>query len=131
MYYPLAKTLYDRNLFTKEMELTAAYTAATLGNVKDITVTGYFYIHRARCENDKIVFDVVSTRDGSPSIIDSDSVISIDGMDPERFAEVYDIKADGSTKAPAKRRGRKPKNRNPDGSRKTPEQIASEAKTAN
>jgi hypothetical protein len=38
-----------------------------------------------------------------------DDLYAIDGMDIERFAKVYNIKADGSVKKPGKKRGRKPK----------------------
>jgi hypothetical protein len=38
-----------------------------------------------------------------------DDLDAIDGMDIERFAKVYNIKADGSVKTPGKKRGRKPK----------------------
>lgn len=127
MYYPLAKTLQDRKLFTEGMELTAEYSATAIGNVKDITVQGIFVVLSISENDNEVLFDVASTRDGHTRRIGSNAILEIDGMDPERFAEVYDIKADGSTKAPAKRRGRKPKNRNPDGSHKTPEQLAREA----
>lgn len=127
MYYPLAKTLQDRKLFTEGMEITASYSAAAIGNIKDIIVTGVFVINRVREENSTILFEAASTRDGHIRTLSSDSISEIDGMDPVRFAEVYDIKSDGATKAPAKRRGRKPKNRNPDGSRKTAEQLEQEA----
>ena len=40
--------------------------------------------------------------------IKADSILDIEGMDPERFAKSYDIKPDGSAKV-YKKRGRKPK----------------------
>lgn len=36
-------------------------------------------------------------------------VIALDGMEPERFVDIYDINPDGSTKSVGKKRGRKPK----------------------
>lgn len=36
-------------------------------------------------------------------------IIALDGMDPARFVDVYDINPDGSTKKVGKKRGRKPK----------------------
>lgn len=38
----------------------------------------------------------------------ADSIIDIEGMEPERFAKSYDIKPDGTAKV-YKKRGRKPK----------------------
>ena len=38
-----------------------------------------------------------------------DNVQEVDGMDPVRLASIFNIKADGSDKAPGKKRGRKPK----------------------
>lgn len=112
MNYPLAKALFDRNLFTNDMEITATYIVSTLGKVKDIPTTGNFFIQTANTGPNDIQFLALSTRDGSKILLNAEDVTAIDGMSPERFAEVYDIKADGSSKPPAKRRGRKPKNRN-------------------
>ena len=39
----------------------------------------------------------------------SAQITAIEGMDPERFAKVYNINPDGTSKAPGKKRGRKPK----------------------
>jgi hypothetical protein len=44
-----------------------------------------------------------------PYFMEFDDLDTIDGMDIERFAKVYNIKADGSVKKPGKKRGRKPK----------------------
>jgi len=41
--------------------------------------------------------------------MDFDRIEKLDGMDMDRFASVYNIKPDGSSKAQGKKRGRKPK----------------------
>lgn len=46
---------------------------------------------------------------GRPYTMDFDRVEQIDGMDIARYAAVYNIKPDGSTKLTGKKRGRKPK----------------------
>lgn len=46
---------------------------------------------------------------GQPFLMDFVNVHRIDGMDLDRFAAVYNIKADGSIKSTGKKRGRKPK----------------------
>lgn len=40
-----------------------------------------------------------------------DSITSIEGMSLDRYAEVYNINADGSNKSTGRKRGRKPKQR--------------------
>ena len=45
----------------------------------------------------------------NPYFMDFDDLDAIDGMDIPRFAKVYNIKEDGSTKTAGKKRGRKPK----------------------
>ena len=42
------------------------------------------------------------------SNIGADAILEVDGMDPERFAKVYNITPDGTIKI-VKKRGRKPK----------------------
>lgn len=128
MFYPLAKALFERKLFSTDTEITADYRATAIGNIKEITVRSDFIIRSVSLQGDKIVIEGANTKDGHIRNLLTDSIIAIDGMDPNRFAEVYDIKFDGSTAAPTKRRGRKPKNRNPDGTIKSREQLAKEAK---
>lgn len=41
--------------------------------------------------------------------VDATDVVALDGMDPARFVDIYDINPDGSTKCVGKKRGRKPK----------------------
>ena len=42
-------------------------------------------------------------------MVRANDVVALDGMDPERFVDIYDINPDGSTKQIGKKRGRKPK----------------------
>ena len=46
---------------------------------------------------------------GRPYKMDFERVEQIDGMDLSRYAAVYNIKPDGSTRSTGKKRGRKPK----------------------
>ncbi len=41
--------------------------------------------------------------------VDANAVVALDGMEPERFVDIYDINPDGSSKSVGKKRGRKPK----------------------
>jgi hypothetical protein len=59
---------------------------------------------------------LMSAADGSSVKVRADAITMIDGMTPERFAENYMIAPDGSatSRSSGKRRGRRPKNWNPD-----------------
>ena len=37
-------------------------------------------------------------------------IVALDGMDPSRYVDIYDINPDGTQKRVGKKRGRKPKN---------------------
>ena len=52
-------------------------------------------------------FDIIKIANWHPKI-GADAILEIDGMTPERFAKVYNIKPDGTVKI-VKKRGRKPK----------------------
>ena len=112
MYSNLAKVLYSRGLLKEDVEIEAKYNTAAIGNIKDISSIGYFMIRQVNEIGDIITVNAASTRDGHIRAITVEDIITIDGMTPERFAEVYEITADGDSKEPVKRRGRKPKNRN-------------------
>lgn len=59
--------------------------------------------------SDNLLLEVCSTVDGKKRSVECKFIDEIDGMHPERFALVYDIKCDGQEIIPGKRRGRKPK----------------------
>ena len=52
-------------------------------------------------------FDIIKISNWH-SNIEADAILEVDGMDPERFAKVYNITPDGTVKI-VKKRGRKPK----------------------
>ena len=55
----------------------------------------------------EISFDTIKITNWH-SNIGADAILEVDGMDPERFAKVYNITPDGTIKI-VKKRGRKPK----------------------
>lgn len=107
----LAKTLYNKGLIRPDVEIETSYTTTAIGNINEIKVSGCFMIREIINENDKMKLLVSSVKDGHSRIVDIETVTSIDGMEPNRFAEVYDIKDNGENKDPVPRRGRKPKDR--------------------
>lgn len=82
----LYKTLVDRNLINEDIVVTASVSARAF-------TTGTFTTTK------EIMWD---------PRMQADHVHAIEGMDPERFAKSYNIKADGSVRE-YKKRGRKPK----------------------
>lgn len=82
----LYKTLVHRKLINEDIVVTASVSATAF-------TTGTFTTTK------EMMWD--------PSM-QADHIHAIEGMDPERFAKSYSIKADGSTKN-YKKRGRKPK----------------------
>lgn len=109
----LATVLVEKKLLKEEMEVTARYLGADLSGTNKVNVTGEFFIQRVQpVEKDgvsRMVFVLRSTKDGSLRKVYSEAIEKVEGMPPDRFASVYNIKADGSSAATKKKRGRKPK----------------------
>lgn len=101
----LAKTLIDKQIIKRDTEVIVEYNAIDLSGQPRSRVQGNFVVTRVA---DQTVF-VTSTVDGRKRKVLAEDIVSIDGMDPVRLARNYNIKADGSTSIPGKRRGRKPK----------------------
>lgn len=52
----------------------------------------------------------LKTLNGSDEVmVRANDVVALDGMEPERFVDIYNINPDGSIKCVGKKRGRKPK----------------------
>ena len=112
----LANVLLEKNLLKNEMEIDVTYHTAALGNVNTVPTIGSFMIRAVKQAQDgSLRFVVSSVLDGHLRVVNVNSIVGIDGMDTVRFAAVYDLDANGQPKKVGKRRGRKPKLRNPDG----------------
>lgn len=108
----LAEALVVKNLLPAGTEVRAKYKGVGLGSVTKVLVTGDFSITNTKIREDgRIVFYLSSVRDGATTTVLEDAIQEIDGMDPVRFANVYNIGATGDKLVLGKRRGRKPKNR--------------------
>lgn len=108
----LAEALVAKNHLPAGTEVRAKYKAMGLGSVVNVIVSGDFSITSAVTRDDgKVVFNLADLRSGAPSVVFAEAVEEIDGMDPVRYASVWNITADGGKAILGKRRGRKPKNR--------------------
>jgi len=110
MQNELAEILIKNKLLKVDMEVDAIYESTTLDGTTKVLASGIFMIQSIQ-EDKEIIFKVISTHDGHNRFIKVDDISKIDGMDPERFALVYNIQSDGSKVKVGKRRGRKPKDR--------------------
>ncbi len=108
----LALILNEKGLITERTEVETYYESSYLGNVYNTKLIGEFSVSNVLVSDDKrVVFKLRSLRDGAIKEVPASYIIKIDGMEPERYALVYDINLDGSKIKSGKRRGRKPKNR--------------------
>lgn len=108
----LAEALFNKGVLPAGTEVRARHKAMGLGSVDTVLVTNYFSITGSVVKEDgRVMFKLADTRSGKPAIVYAEAIDEIDGMDPVRFANVYNITADGGKAVLGKRRGRKPKNR--------------------
>jgi hypothetical protein len=105
----LIASMLDRHAFTQDTLITARYLFKTV--LGESWSTGLFYYREARFipEHNYYVFDLERVEDHNTCTVGMEHVISIDGMDPSRFADVYDLNFDGTVKNRGKKRGRKSK----------------------
>jgi hypothetical protein len=109
----LAQKLIEKGVLAAEAEIEAEYATLAMGGFGTTTGRGIFLIQDIKPLDGSHRFDVISTRDGSQRQLTSENIIAIDGMDPIRYASVYNVKADGIDAKLGKRRGRRPKVRSP------------------
>lgn len=99
----LIETLLDRKLIGEGTLIKGKVIAASLGQdlhyvPMELMIVGK-YANGFTCRD----------RLQRPYKMEFDRIETIDGMDVARFASVYNIKSDGSSKNQGKKRGRKPK----------------------
>ena len=108
----LAEALVLKGVLKPGTEVRAKHKAMGLGSVNNVIVSGDFSIVTSKIREDgRVLFKLADLRSGAPATVFADDVEDIDGMDPVRFASVYNITAEGDKAVLGKRRGRKPKNR--------------------
>lgn len=107
----LTAKLIEKGVIRVNTEIDAYYVGFDIAGVATARTPGNFTIVGARKKADSFMFDVRNTVDGSRRIVMAEDVNMIDGMEPDRFAEIYGLTGDGLEIKQGKRRGRKPKNR--------------------
>lgn len=104
----LISALIEQNAISKDNVVTATYTVRD-GVGRTLQRTGQFGIVHFERTDTAISFTLQHVIEKSKIKVDDDNIIAIDGMELERYADVYDLNVDGSKKKMGKKRGRKPK----------------------
>lgn len=105
----LLRKLIETSIIKPFVEIEAHYTVVEFSGNSTIRKTGEFVIFEIVENAGHFDFVCASAVDGRRRVIPEEDIILIDGMEPERFANVFGIAPDGSKLKMGKRRGRKPK----------------------
>lgn len=105
----MALKLIEKGVITERTEIDAYYKGVDIGGAALARTQDNFTVVSAKAIGGTVLFEVVSTTDGSKRRIDTNDVFKIDGMEPQRFASIYGLTAQGVDVKQGKRRGRKPK----------------------
>lgn len=100
--------LIERHAIGSDNVITASYTVKdNVGRI--FQKIGNFGVVSYERIDDEIKFRLQHLVEKNQIYINDEAILAIDGMDIKRYADVYDINADGSNKKTGKKRGRKPK----------------------
>lgn len=104
----LAETLINKGIIREQLEVQARFKSKGL-STESVTVSGSFTIREIQKHGTDYRFKLVGINDGKQVIVTQKSIRAIDGMEPERFARIFNVNPDGSIKKRGKKRGRKTK----------------------
>lgn len=101
--------LMEKHAIGSDNVVTATYTVTDLFG-RTFNKTNKFKIINIDQASEKIKFELAALDENKNLQVGSESILFIDGMDVARYADIYDLLPDGTTKKVGKKRGRKPKN---------------------
>lgn len=104
--------LLSRGFVSHETVVTAKIGRRNRHGVVEYSVDDYTILEQ-RIEADHYGLTLKSVIGNSHIAANDRAILAIDGMSIERYADVYNINADGSDKRIGKKRGRKPKSAMP------------------
>lgn len=102
----LARKLVQKGGIREGTVIEAVHESNSLSSAKVAKFVEEFVIVGARVRNGEVVFDTVRANTTIPVVVAAKSVMTMEGMDLERFAGTYDMLVDGSDMPFKKRRGR-------------------------
>jgi hypothetical protein len=109
MQISLISALVRKNALATDTIVIADYNSTDVfGRV--FSKLGEFKIRNIVLESEEPIFEL-QLGDETKKIVKSNgsNIKSIEGMDPVRYADIYDLLPDGSNKKVGRKRGRKPK----------------------
>jgi len=109
MEMSLAESLITKGIIRPDIEVEARYKTKSLGPNDGVVVSDSFMIKKIDELEGKFFFTLISTKDGKAIRVSPKAISALDGMEPERFAKVFNINPDGSIRKKGKKRGRKTK----------------------
>jgi hypothetical protein len=101
--------LLEKQAIGSDNIITASYVVKDLFG-RTFSKINEFKIEHITRNNESLTFHLHSLKDDKNVQVGPESIQYIDGMDVPRYADIYDLLPDGSTKKVGKKRGRKPKN---------------------
>jgi hypothetical protein len=105
----LISALIEKHAFVSDTIITANYSMIDLHG-RQFSKTGEFRLQRIMKSKGIPVFELKNIAGGPAKIIVMpEEICAIDGMDLMRYADIYDLHPDGSSKKVGRKRGRKPK----------------------
>jgi hypothetical protein len=109
MNISLLKVLVERNIIGVRTEIDARYRGRDIAGNPLVTVVGTFLILDISQTDSGFTFTCADTIDGKRRLIQGESIVGVDGMDPIRLAANYELDENGERVKVGKRRGRKPR----------------------
>lgn len=109
MNISLLKVLIERKIIGVRTEIDARYRGRDIAGNPLVAATGTFLILDIAQTDTDYTFTCADTIDGKRRLIQGDSIVGVDGMDPIRLAANYELDENGNRVKVGKRRGRKPR----------------------
>lgn len=105
----LIAALLEKKAFECSTIVTARYTSVDVFG-RSFEKRGNFRVRKILKSNNRTIFELITLADGNQSILaPAQNIELVDGMDVIRYADIYDLLPDGSSKKVGRKRGRKPK----------------------
>ena len=105
----LISALIEKQAFVSDTIITANYSSIDLHG-RRFSKTGEFRLKRIMKSKGVPVFELKTITGGLSNIfVMPEEIRAIDGMDLMRYADIYDLHPDGTSKKVGRKRGRKPK----------------------
>jgi hypothetical protein len=110
MKQQLLAALLEKKALASDTIITASYETSDLFG-RNFVKTGDFKIKRILKSQESCLFELIALKEATNDTIKTpiENIKAIDGMNLDRFADIYDLFPDGTKKKMGRKRGRKPK----------------------